>query len=587
MFADPDVGSIFAQACSTDAPLRLRLFVGTDAPELHNLRWETLRHPDGRPLLTGERVFFSRYLSSYDWRPVRQRSLNELRALVMIANPANLAADYKLAAVDVEGELDRVRKALDTIPVTALDAGEKASLATLSAKLGEGYDILYLVCHGALIKGEPRLYLENEDGQVACVPGLQLVERLQGLQRPPQLVVLASCQSAGIGDANVGQDKGGRTALGPQLAEAGLPAVLAMHGNVTMETVKGFMPTFFRELRTHGYIDRAVAVARGAVRERADSWMPVLFMRLKSGRLWYTPGFTNDHGMEKWDALIQNIRTEICIPILGPGLNESLLGSYREIARNLARAYRFPMAPQDQDDLPKVAQYLSVSQQKSFPKTKLQERLRKELHKRYSSLQFSVNASLPDLIRVAGESWRKERGSSEPNTVLANMDAPIYITTNWDNLLEEALRESKKEPQSVLCPWWVRDEDKNRSSIFFPPSDYYPSRDKPIVYHLFGRYDQPRSLVLTEDDYFDFLIGTTKNRDLIPPVIREALADRGLLFLGFEMEDWNFRVIYRSIMSQEGSRLNEDYAHIAAQINPEEGRILEPERARHYLEEYF
>ena len=80
LFADPAVKSAFDRACGCAqeqmAPLRLRLFVGADASELHDLRWETLRHPqDGHPLLTGEQVLFSRYLSSYDWRPVRLRGL--------------------------------------------------------------------------------------------------------------------------------------------------------------------------------------------------------------------------------------------------------------------------------------------------------------------------------------------------------------------------------------------------------------------------------------------------------------------------------------------------------------------------------
>jgi hypothetical protein len=53
------------------------------------------------------------------------------------------------------------------------------------------------------------------------------------------------------------------------------------------------------------------------------------------------------------------------------------------------------------------------------------------------------------------------------------------------------------------------------------------------------------------------------------------------------MDDWNFRVLFRSIMSQEGRRRRSRYAHVAAQIDPEGGRIMEPERARHYLESYF
>jgi hypothetical protein len=74
---------------------------------------------------------------------------------------------------------------------------------------------------------------------------------------------------------------------------------------------------------------------------------------------------------------------------------------------------------------------------------------------------------------------------------------------------------------------------------------------------------------------------------LVPFVVRRALADTALLFLGFRMDDWNFRVLFRSIMSQEGRGRRRRYAHVAVQIDPEEGRILEPERARRYLESYF
>ena len=66
-----------------------------------------------------------------------------------------------------------------------------------------------------------------------------------------------------------------------------------------------------------------------------------------------------------------------------------------------------------------------------------------------------------------------------------------------------------------------------------------------------------------------------------------ALADTALLFLGFKLDEWSFRVLFRSIMNQEGGGRRARYAHVAAQIDPEEGRILEPERARRYLETYF
>jgi hypothetical protein len=123
-FADPAVSNAFSQARtsaqSLDYPLRLRLLIGPSAPELHSLRWETLRDPqDDTPLCTTENLLFSRYLSSLDWRPVRLRPQGELKALALIANPSDLG-DYKLAAVDVDGELERARAALSDIPLTSL-----------------------------------------------------------------------------------------------------------------------------------------------------------------------------------------------------------------------------------------------------------------------------------------------------------------------------------------------------------------------------------------------------------------------------------------------------------------------------------
>jgi len=302
LFASEAIRTLFAQARAAlsqhqDARLRLRLYVGPSARKLHYLRWETLCDPYqcDAPLSTDENVLFSRYLSSSDWRPVRTRPEPDLKALVVIANPAGLGryhggGDKPLAPVDVPGELARAKAGLHPLPVTALCAGGdgKPTLNGILAHLRDGYDILYLVCHGALVKEVPKVWLEDPKGQTDVVGAggpNGLVTRLSQLPQLPRLIVLASCQSAGEGGEWISRDDGALAALGPRLAEIGVPAVLAMQGNVTMQTVAEFMTVFFEELRRGGQIDRAVAVARGGVRERQDWWMPVLFMRWESGQL--------------------------------------------------------------------------------------------------------------------------------------------------------------------------------------------------------------------------------------------------------------------------------------------------------------
>src|SRR5262245_56247906 len=100
------------RARDAQKPLRVRLFIGPTAPRLHALRWELLRHPDDdSPFAEGEKIFFSRYLSSHDWRPVQLRPRDSLRALVVVANPSDLSGQG-MAPVRVEEEVHRARVAL-------------------------------------------------------------------------------------------------------------------------------------------------------------------------------------------------------------------------------------------------------------------------------------------------------------------------------------------------------------------------------------------------------------------------------------------------------------------------------------------
>src|SRR5262245_19455471 len=131
LFADPAVLAHYQQAGTAadtaGAVLRVRLFIGPTAPELHALPWELLHDPGtDTPLATRERVVFSRYLSSHDWRPVRLRPQDSLRALVVIANPTDLG-EYQMAAVNVDAERKRARSALGEVPIVEVTGPETFS----------------------------------------------------------------------------------------------------------------------------------------------------------------------------------------------------------------------------------------------------------------------------------------------------------------------------------------------------------------------------------------------------------------------------------------------------------------------------
>lgn len=274
----------FAQGAGT--AMRLRLRIDPAADDLHALRWETLHDPvGGQQLCRSERTLFSRYLDTDDLSRVRAGRRPTLRALAAIANPPELAR-FSLEPVATDAEQARIARALGDVPLQVLgrDVGAlPASLNQIIAALREGYGILYIVCHGVIANGRPFLWLEADDERTGRVAGEELVRRISDLppERRPLLVVLSSCQSAGSG-----QERDALAALGPALARAGVAAVIAMQGNVPMDTVERLMPAFFRNLIGDGQIDRALAVARADLPADHPWWMPVLFMQVRDGRVW-------------------------------------------------------------------------------------------------------------------------------------------------------------------------------------------------------------------------------------------------------------------------------------------------------------
>jgi CHAT domain/SIR2-like domain len=583
VFADENARLLYCRARTaveaTGRFLRLRLLVGPTAPELHNLRWELLTDPETKaPLATSEKILFSRFLVSQDWRPVKLRPKFKLSAVVAVAAPADLDR-YQLAAVDRAGEISRGREAFgEKVRLSVLGEEEPLTLDRLMARLREGVDLLYLACHGALVRGKtPYLFLQDEEGNVARTEGAALVERMRELPQPPRLVVLASCESGGTADGEP------HAALAPRLAEAGVTAIIAMQGKITMETMKKAIPVFLSELGKDGQIDRALAVARGTVRERPDAWMPALYLRLKSGRIWYEPGFAGESGdFAKWKSICRRVRQGRFIPILGPDIGESLAGTARELAGRLADAEEFPLEDYERTDLAKVAQYLSISQDREYAQSAVLQQLRRQVLERNEDLVDETLRSrpLPEILDavIAGRSASKRC----PYRVLTELPASIYINASSETLLFKSLKAAGRQPTLLACDWRPTEQSHPREPRF----EGRPSVDRPVVYHVFGVFGQPDSLVLTEDDFFDYLIATSTYK-LIPTAVRGSLTESSLLFLGFPLSGWTFRVLFRLIMTLEGCADLKQYSHVGVQVDPEEHSLADVERARKYLEGYF
>jgi hypothetical protein len=176
---------------------------------------------------------------------------------------------------------------------------------------------------------------------------------------------------------------------------------------------------------------------------------------------------------------------------------------------------------------------------------------------------------------------------NEPHRVLAELPLPLYLTTNYDDFMYQALlrNRNKSDVQRDLCRWnkAIKNKLKNQPSKLESAPERI-THDSPAVYHLHGHNGYPESLVLTEDDYLDYLVSISREPALIPPRIQEAFSGTSLLFLGYRIADWNFRVLVRMLVSY--MEISTRRAHISVQLEPS-GNEQQREKARHYLDKYF
>ena len=446
--------------------------------------------------------------------------------------------------------------------------------------------------------------------------GREFVSRLRELLDLPRLVVLASCMSAApeAADGATTQDDGALSAVGPEIAAIGVPAVVAMQANISVATVTQMMPRFFSELRDDPEIDRAFSVARSLVQGRDDWWVPVLFMRLRSGRIWYEPGFSG--GVDEWPALLDQIEGGRLTPLLGPGLADGIVGSRQELARQWARAYKFPIPPPLDEDLPQVAQFVAKMRGEGFLRDRLRDFVGRRIVDNFrDKLTASLGpewlarvekktddpAALGELVREVGRLAREDR--HEGHNVLASLPLPLYLTTELSGLLADAVQGTK--PAGSLAKRLGSDEPRVPVSESFrwtsragvewggmpssDPAEIAGTVERPLIYSLFGQLERRGSVVLSEDDYLEFLTSFS-NRDKqasIPHQVLDALVDTSLLFVGFRIDDWDFRVLFRAILSLEGSGKLQDYPHWAIQLDPEASSQLDPRQVRSYIERYF
>lgn len=252
-----------------------------------------------------------------------------------------------------------------------------------------------------------------------------------------------------------------------------------------------------------------------------------------------------------WETLIERVQDGNCTPFLGAGAVVPALPLGADIAREWARTYDYPL--EDEHDLARVSQYVSVHREDAmWPKDQIAKRIRA--------------MPLPDVAHPP-----------EVHAVLARLPLAVYITTNYDHSMFEALRAAGKDPRLEICRWNTSPAVESEPSPF-ADGTYKPTPANPLVYHLHGHVDLPESMVLTEDDYLDFLVTVTRDPNLLPHHVKRALSANSLMFIGYRLADWDFRVVHRGLMASVAASLRR--LNVTVQLP-------DPEAAQEYLNRYY
>lgn len=266
----------------------------------------------------------------------------------------------------------------------------------------------------------------------------------------------------------------------------------------------------------------------------------------------------------EWQRLIDQLREGDCTPFLGAGACHGSLPTTSELSTTWARAYDYPF--NDHTDLARVMQYAAVVTRDAVY---IKERVCETLGA----------CAPPDFTRP-----------TEPHALLAEFPLRVFLTTNYDDFQAQALERIGRRPRRAICPWYH--DAPYDEELFTSTTGVNPSSGEPLIYHLHGSMGTPRSLVLTEDDYLEFLVNTARaraedDRRLVPSTVLAALTTRPLLFIGYNLQDWTFRVLFHGLL-----RAIPDIhrrPHVSVQLLPPVNGSVDDaeERAYQYLTRYL
>ena len=219
-----------------------------------------------------------------------------------------------------------------------------------------------------------------------------------------------------------------------------------------------------------------------------------------------------------------------------------------------------------------------------------------------NELREEVNYTFSDVVNELDFPRCFHDQREDPLRILARLPIKIYITTSYHDFVEKELQAAGKNPQSRLCYW--NGKPDNLQPEHTPDPQYWPSVNTPLVYHLLGMEQYPPSMVLSEDDYLEFLWELASDREslregsmtissrtrpdsIIPEYLRNAINDSSLLVLGYRLQDWDLKAVLHGLLKADELTYRKGVS-TAIHIDLENQQIVkDKEQAETYLRSYF
>jgi hypothetical protein len=287
--------------------------------------------------------------------------------------------------------------------------------------------------------------------------------------------------------------------------------------------------------------------------------------------------------------LLDNINYRLCTPILGPGVNRELLPSRADAAEALANFCDYPFV--DRHDLAKVARF---SAREKGPGPTRRRYVNFMRHTLPSTLGIELTADQKSKLSRATFSetaealqWGQNIVKSRPKEIhhlLADLELPLYVTTNFDNFMVEALKASGRDPRRLSPRWIIPEGQGDRFAL--PEA---PSSEKPVVLQLNGHdgnKEASEHMVLSEDDYMDHFVRLVRDlSSLLPSNVIPLLSENSLLFLGYRLDDWEFRVMIQGLI--KAVERTDDNRNVQVGIQLDSDQLVNAEGAMQYLDKYL